>query len=147
MKSGIALKWGKLNSNHYLLHFRHLGTPEKQRFGITLGSPKSMQKSGLKTNAPKSHQQRPKSDKHEVPKGAKRVPWEPQNAGCGIKSTAQALLGLKSAAQALAARGGGRRLPDDSSTTRRRLVHDSSTRISSVPTPSRTLPGNRRRAE
>ena len=33
------------------------------------------------------------------------VPWEPQNAGFGIKSNAQALLGVKSAAQALAARG------------------------------------------
>ena len=43
-----------------------------------------MQKSGLETNAPKSYQ--------------KRKTRGPPNAGCGIKSSAQALLGLKSSA-------------------------------------------------
>ena len=117
-------KRGKLNSNHYLLHFRHFGTPEKQRFWTTLGSPNRCKNRVSKPTPQKVTKNIPKSDKKGVPKGAKRVPWEPQNAGCGIQSTAQALLGLKSAAQAPAARGGGPRLCDDSAT-----------RISGVPTP------------
>ena len=47
--------------------------PRKSTILDHFGVPKSMQKQGLETNAPKSYTK-------EVPKGAKRVPWEPQGS-------------------------------------------------------------------
>ena len=114
-------KRGKLNSNNYLLHFRHFGTPEKQRFWITLGSPNRCKNQVSKPTPQTVTNNVPKATNMRCQRALRGYLWEPQNAGCGIKSTAQALLGLKSAAQALAARGG--------------VATRGSTRISGVPTP------------
>ena len=53
-----APQMGKLNSNYYLLHFRYFDTPRKSTILDHFGVPKSMQKQGLQTNAPKSYKKR-----------------------------------------------------------------------------------------
>jgi hypothetical protein len=57
-KVALPPKRGKLKSNQYLLHFRHFGTPRKSTILDHFGVPKSMQKQGLQTNAPKSDKKR-----------------------------------------------------------------------------------------
>ena len=111
----------------------HTSAPPKGNDFGPLWDPQIDAKIGSRNQRPKKlPKTSPKATRKGAKGRAKRVPWEPQNAGCGIQSTAQALLGLKSVAQALAARGG--------STTRPRLVdkgvHENIRRPSSPPGPS-----------